>query len=104
MKHSEDPSKFLDSEVELHAEINNLYAVSASPELYPLLVSLHAIPAILGMVSHENTDISIAAVGLLQELTEPDTVLEVKEAACIVDALLEGQVLYYHVFFSYHTV
>ena len=38
MKYPDDPEKFLDSEVELHEELNNLYAISASPELYPAFV------------------------------------------------------------------
>lgn len=38
MKYPQDPEKFMDSEVELHEELNNLYAISASPELYPSFV------------------------------------------------------------------
>lgn len=38
MKYPDEPEKFMDSEVELHEELNNLYAISASPELYPTFV------------------------------------------------------------------
>lgn len=34
-----------------------------------------------GLVTHENTDISIAALGLLGELTDPDVVLEAEKEA-----------------------
>lgn len=69
MKYPEEPEKFLDTEIELHAEIQELYAVAASPELYPVFVQAGAVNSILGCLTHENTDISIAAIGLLQEMT-----------------------------------
>lgn len=37
MKYSTEPEKFMESEIELHADINDLYALAASPELYPIL-------------------------------------------------------------------
>jgi hypothetical protein len=69
MKFPDEPEKFLESEMELHAEIQELYAVAASPELYPILVQTGAVTSVLGCLAHENTDISIAAIGLLQEMT-----------------------------------
>ena len=46
------------------------------------------------MVAHENTDISLAAVGLLQELTDPETILENEDTTVVlIDSLLEGQCL-----------
>jgi beta-catenin-like protein 1 len=92
MKYVDQPEKFMESEMELHKEINDLYAVSASPDLYPILVEAGSVVSILGMVAHENTDISIAAVGLLLELMDPETILESDDAICVVDAFLEGQV------------
>eukprot|EP01041_Mallomonas_annulata_P009997 gene9997-20795_t len=91
MKYVDEPEKFMDSEIELNLEINNLYTIAASPELYPVLIQSGSFTSILGMIAHENTDISISTIGLLQELTDPDTVLEVEEASCLVDALLKGQ-------------
>jgi len=72
MKYPNEPEKFLDSEVELHAEIQELHAVAASPELYYILVDTKAVDSILGMITHDNTDISIGAVSLLQEMTDVD--------------------------------
>jgi beta-catenin-like protein 1 len=91
MKHSEEPMKFMDSELELHAELKELYAVAASPELYPVLVEAGSVPSILGMITHENTDISIEAVGLIQEMTEVDTIQEEDSAMIFIDALLANQ-------------
>ena len=93
MKYADEPEKFMESEIELDQELNNLYTVTASPELYPFLVQSGAIVSILGMITHENTDISLVAVGLLKELTDPDTILEVEEALVIVDAIIDGQVI-----------
>lgn len=91
MKHSEEPEKFMESELELHAEINELYAIAASPELYPTLVDAGSVNSILGMITHENTDISIATMGLLHEMTDVDTILEVDVAMVFIEALLNNQ-------------
>ena len=68
MKHPNDPEKFMDSEVDLNSEINDLYALAASPELYTIFVENGSMESVLSMLAHENTDISICAIGLLQEL------------------------------------
>ena len=57
MKYSDQPQKFMESEIELNAEINELYPLAASPELYPTLVQSGSLNSVLGMVTHENTDI-----------------------------------------------
>ena len=44
-----------------------------------------------GMITHENTDISIAAVGLVHEMTDVDTILEEEVAMVFVDCLLASQ-------------
>ncbi|KAJ1433677.1 Catenin-beta-like protein [Ochromonadaceae sp. CCMP2298] len=81
MKYADEAEKFMDSEIELHAEVENLFAVAASPELYPILVDAGAVDSILGLLAHENTDISIAIVNLIQEMTDADAVSEQLEAA-----------------------
>ena len=48
MKHSEEPEKFMESELELHAEINELYAIAASPDLYPTFVESGSVNSVLG--------------------------------------------------------
>ena len=49
------------------------------------------------MITHENTDISIAAVGLLQEMTDVDTILEEESAMVFIDALMNSQGKYVYV-------
>lgn len=58
--------RFMESEIELHEAIQELHALATVPDLYPLLVQLQAIPSLLDLLSHENTDISVAVVDLLQ--------------------------------------
>lgn len=82
----------MESELELHAEIQELFAVAASPELYPILVQTGAVNSILGMITHENTDISISTVSLLAEMTDVDSIAEESEKAMtFVDAFVAGQ-------------
>ena len=91
MKYPNDPDKFMDSEIDLNSEINDLYALAASPELYKLFVDNGSMEQLLGMLAHENTDISICAIGLLQELTEPESFVQCEEATCLLDSFLSSQ-------------
>ncbi len=90
VKFSDEPAKFLDSELELYEEIAQFKAVAAAPALYPELVKLDVANSLLGLVTHENTDISIHTLGALAELTDPDVILEAeKEAATLIEALVD---------------
>lgn len=72
IKYPDNPVKFMDSEVELHSVIQELKGIATVPDLYPLLVELQGIPSILELLAHPNTDISVAIVDLLQEITDVD--------------------------------
>ena len=79
--------------MELHEAIQELHALATVPELYELAVEQKLGPALLGLLSHENTDISVAVVNLLQELTDIDTLNESQEeASVLIDSLLEQQI------------
>uniref|UniRef100_A0A069DVH7 Beta-catenin-like protein 1 n=1 Tax=Panstrongylus megistus TaxID=65343 RepID=A0A069DVH7_9HEMI len=94
IKFPESPDKFMESELELHEAIQELHAIATVPDLYPLMVQLNAIPSLLELLSHENTDISVAVVDLLQELTDVDILNESTEGAeALVEALLNQQVI-----------
>lgn len=90
-KFYDEPMKFMESEVELHTALTDLAAVAVSPELYPILVEAGAARAILGMVTHENTDISLAAVALLDELFDASTYPDVPESRAFIKAFLDEQ-------------
>ncbi|KAJ3102727.1 hypothetical protein HDU97_000340 [Phlyctochytrium planicorne] len=95
MRHGNDPLKFIESEADLDDEINALSKVSEAPHLYPQLVNLGAVASIVSLLSHENTDIAIAAINLINELTDEDTVGDEDDEGLqvLVKSLLENQVL-----------
>ena len=84
MKYINEPEKFMESEIELYDSIQELYAIAAYSELYIDLVTYKAMNSILGMLTHENTDISICTIGLLQELFDIDIILEETNAILLV--------------------
>lgn len=91
LKYPDNPEKFADSELELHDELQKLKILAGAPELYPDLVSLGTVNSITGLLSHDNTDIAIDAVTLLQDLTDADVVEDNDESAqVLVDALVEN--------------
>lgn len=93
IKFPDSPEKFMESEVELHQIIQEMHLVSTVPDLYPLLVELQMIPSILELLSHENTDIAVGVIDLLQELTDVDILHESQEGAdTLIDTLLEQQI------------
>ncbi|CAA9996577.1 unnamed protein product [Nesidiocoris tenuis] len=82
----------MESELELHEAIQELHAVATVPDLYPIMVQLNAISSLLELLSHENTDISVGVVDLLQELTDVDILNESAEGAeALVEALVSQQ-------------
>ncbi|KAF5479312.1 hypothetical protein F2P56_000145 [Juglans regia] len=97
LKYPNQPDRFADSELELHEELHKLKILAGGPELYPDLVSLNAIPSILNLLAHDNTDIAIDVVLLLQDLTDPDNDDDDENndehARILVDALVENNVL-----------
>ncbi len=87
------PEKFMESELELNDEIQKLHVVATVPEYYPVLVEMNAIQTLVGLLSHDNSDVAIAVIDLLQELTDVDTLNESEEEAeRLIDALLGEQV------------
>ncbi|XP_051139841.1 uncharacterized protein LOC127257452 [Andrographis paniculata] len=91
LKYPDTPEKFADSELELHDELQKLKILAGAPELYPDLVSLGTVNSITGLLNHDNTDIAIDAVTLLQDLTDADVIEDNEESAqVLVDALVEN--------------
>ncbi|XP_064086739.1 beta-catenin-like protein 1 [Macrobrachium nipponense] len=93
IKFPDDPRKFMESEIDLNEAVEELHVVATAPELYPVLVELGTVKSLLSLLSHDNTDIAIATVDLLQEMTEVEELQEVEGAESLVGALIEGQVV-----------
>ena len=58
--------------------------LATAPDLYPTFVDLQCVPSLLGLLSHENSDISIAVVDLIQELTDIDTLNESEDGRALI--------------------
>ncbi|XP_064640145.1 beta-catenin-like protein 1 [Lineus longissimus] len=94
IKYPENPERFMESEVDLNDILQEMHVIATVPDLYHILVELNAVQSLLQLLSHDNTDISIAVVDLLQELTDVDALTESDDAADIlIDSLLDGQVV-----------
>ncbi|XP_053309605.1 beta-catenin-like protein 1 [Spea bombifrons] len=94
IKFPDNPEKFMESELDLNDIIQEMHVIATIPDQYHLLVELNAVQSLLGLLGHENTDVCIAVVDLLQELTDIDTLHESEEGAqVLIDALVEGQIV-----------
>ena len=89
-KHEGEPAKFMSSEADLDAEIKTLSVLSEHPELYAEFVHLHCEQSLVSLLSHENTDIAIDAVEIINELIDEDGGAEPEQWSTLVDAMLEA--------------
>lgn len=65
--------RFIDSEMDVDSALRALMPLSQYPKLsYSILVSSGAAAALAGLLTHENADIMIATVEVIQELTDED--------------------------------
>lgn len=72
MRYVDAPEKFMESEADLDEEIKHLLSLTQAPQLYPEIVKLGSVPSLVSLLSHENTDIVIDAIDLINELTDED--------------------------------
>ncbi|KAL3280726.1 hypothetical protein HHI36_003962 [Cryptolaemus montrouzieri] len=94
IKFPDAPEKFMESEVELHEMLQEMRILATAPDYYPLLVKLQVIPSLLELLSHDNSDIAVATVELLQELSDVDILHESEEGAeALIESLLEHQII-----------
>merc|ERR1719401_2828257 len=79
------------SEVNLDEEVKRLTQVATHPELYSELIKLEAMPPLIGLLNHANTDIAVEVFEVLSELTDPDVIAEVPDPEEFLQALFEAQ-------------
>ncbi|KAL1521953.1 hypothetical protein AB1Y20_021599 [Prymnesium parvum] len=89
VKYAEQPERFLDSELELFQELKALHSVAATPELFPTFVRTRCTASLLGLLAHDNLDISSDVVDLFYEMTDADDATP-EDLQSLVDALLEN--------------
>ncbi|KAG5438579.1 hypothetical protein PCANB_002684 [Pneumocystis canis] len=91
IKYAENPEKFLLSEAELDSEIKALSVVSSYPELYPEMIRLGCFSLLINLLSHENADIAITVLELLDELIDDDIDYDENQMKVLINTLIEAQ-------------
>ncbi|CEG80475.1 hypothetical protein RMATCC62417_14809 [Rhizopus microsporus] len=103
VRYADQPEKFMESEADLDEEIKNLLALTEAPELYTELIQLGTVTSLLSLLSHDNTDIAIDTIDVINELIDEDVgttedQLERSEHVqnaikALVEAMLENEML-----------
>ncbi|KAJ4366213.1 hypothetical protein N0V83_007849 [Neocucurbitaria cava] len=92
-KYENDPTKFMDSEGDLDEGIKGLSILSEHPELYEEFAKSTAASKLVELLAHENTDIAIAAIEIISELTDEDVAGEQEQWDAIAAAFMEADLL-----------
>ncbi|KAL5117298.1 hypothetical protein ACEQ8H_004857 [Pleosporales sp. CAS-2024a] len=92
-KYEDDPTKFMDSEGDLDESIKSLSTISEHVELYEEFAKNTAATKLVELLAHENTDIAIAAIEMISELTDEDVSGEQEQWDALVAAFLEADLL-----------
>lgn len=93
LKYPDNPDKFMESESELDEQIKSLSALSAQPQAYPDFVKAGCVNYLVQLLAHENTDIAIDALEVIDELTGEDVEASDEQMQAIIGAIGEAQVL-----------
>jgi len=78
----------MSSEADLDADVKSLSILSEHPELYEEFAKLGCVASLVSLLSHENTDIAIDAIEIIDELTDEDVEAEQAQWDTLVDALV----------------
>ena len=87
------PVRFMGSEADLDADIKALSILSEHPELYEEFAKLGCLSSLVSLLSHDNTDVAIDAIEIIDELTDEDVEAEQEQWDALVDAMLEADLL-----------
>ena len=87
------PVRFMGSEADLDADIKALSILSEHPELYEEFAKLGCLSSLVSLLSHDNTDIAIDAIEIINELTDENVEAEQEQWDVLVDAMLEADLL-----------
>ncbi|MCJ1349774.1 hypothetical protein MMC31_008015, partial [Peltigera leucophlebia] len=92
-KFEDTPEKFMGSEADLDAEIKALSILSEHPILYVEFAQIGCVSSLVSLLSHENTDVAIDAIEIINELTDDDVEAEQHQWDTLVDAMLDSDLI-----------
>lgn len=92
-KYEDEPPRFMASETDLDSDIKTLSILSQYPELYLEFVRLGCVSSLVGLLAHENTDIAIGVLDVLDELTDENVTADDEQWGGLVDAMLDADLL-----------
>ena len=81
------------SEADLDTDIKALSILAEHPELYEEFSKLGCVASLVSLLSHDNTDIAIDAIEIINELTDEDVDARPEQWDVLVDALLDADIL-----------
>lgn len=76
------------SEADLDVDIKSLSVLSEHPSLYSEFAELGCVGSLVSLLSHENTDIAIDAIEVLDELTDEDVEAEQAQWDAVANAMV----------------
>jgi len=92
-KFEDDPTKFMASEADLDDAIKELSILSSHSELYGEFAKLGCVASLVGLLAHENADIAIDAIHILNELTDDDVKARKEQWDVLVNTALDADLL-----------
>ncbi|KAI9677374.1 MAG: hypothetical protein M1817_006326 [Caeruleum heppii] len=92
-KFEDQPQKFMGSEADLDADIKALSILSDHTDLYQEFAGLGCARSLVSLLAHENTDIAIDAVEIINELTDEDVDAADSDWDVLVQAMLDADLL-----------
>ena len=85
--------RFMGSEADLDADIKALSILSEHSDLFEEFCKLGCVSSLVSLLSHENTDIAIDGIEIINELTDEDVEAEQAQWDVLVDAMLDSNLL-----------
>lgn len=82
--------RFMGSEADLDADIKALSILSEHSKLYGEFAKIGCVSSLVSLLSHENTDIAIDVIEIINELTDEDVETEQADWDALVDAMVSG--------------
>lgn len=94
--------RFMGSEADLDADIKALSILSDHPDLYGEFAKLGCGASLVSLLSHENTDIAIDTIEIINELTDEDVEAEHDQWDLLVDAMVRCPSVFKYYVYANH--